>query len=220
MSRKLMVAVGALVWAVLLVCQVAAQETTKEDKEKAAGLPVNLNVKNISLESLKISYTAPVGKLARADAVVDAEMALSGASRNTLSSEGTVKAVISEAVLRQGNKTLKDVINAASSWIVPLLILGVPLYAYAARRIRVYESFIEGAKEGFTIGVRIMPYLVAILVAIGMFRASGAMDSLVWAIRPVVAWAGFPPEALPSSLMRSLSGSAASVHGSSLYSRM
>ena len=93
---------------------------------------------------------------------------------------------------------MKDLINAASSWIVPLLILGVPLYAYAARRIRVYESFIEGAKEGFEIGVRIMPYLVAILVAIGMFRASGAMDWLVWAITPVVSWAGFPAEALPS----------------------
>jgi len=100
---------------------------------------------------------------------------------------------------------MRELANSASNWIVPLLILGVPLYAYAVKRVRVYESFIEGAKEGFTIGVRIMPYLVAILVAVGMFRASGAMDVLVWAIRPVVAWAGFPPEALPSSLMRSLS---------------
>jgi spore maturation protein B len=112
---------------------------------------------------------------------------------------------------------MRDLINAASNWIVPLLILGVPLYAYAARRIRVYESFIEGAKEGFQIGVRIMPYLVAILVAVGMFRASGAMDWLVWSIRPVVAWAGFPPEALPSSLMRSLSGSAAFAMSSEIF---
>ena len=112
---------------------------------------------------------------------------------------------------------MRELANSASNWIVPLLILGVPLYAYAVRRVRVYESFIEGAKEGFTIGVRIMPYLVAILVAIGMFRASGAMDSLVWAIRPVVAWAGFPPEALPSSLMRSLSGSAAFAMSSEIF---
>jgi spore maturation protein B len=112
---------------------------------------------------------------------------------------------------------MRDLINSASSWIVPLLILGVPLYAYAARRIRVYESFIEGAKEGFAIGVRIMPYLVAILVAVGMFRASGAMDWLVWCIRPAVAWAGFPPEALPSSLMRSLSGSAAFAMSSEIF---
>ncbi len=112
---------------------------------------------------------------------------------------------------------MRDLVNAASSWIVPLLILGVPLYAYAARRIRVYESFIEGAKEGFQIGVRIMPYLVAVLVAVGMFRASGAMDWLVWMLRPVVAWAGFPPEALPSSLMRSLSGSAAFAMSSEIF---
>ncbi|HOC19103.1 MAG TPA: nucleoside recognition domain-containing protein [Vicinamibacterales bacterium] len=112
---------------------------------------------------------------------------------------------------------IRDLVNAASSWIVALLILGVPLYAYAAKRIRVYESFIEGAKEGFEIGVRIMPYLVAILVAIGMFRASGAMDWLVWILQPMVAWAGFPVEALPSSLMRSLSGSAAFAMSSEIF---
>ena len=81
----------------------------EDEKEKAAGLPVNLNVKSISLENLKISYTAPAGKLARADAVVDAEMAITGASRNTLSSEGAIKAVVAQAVLREGNRTLKDV---------------------------------------------------------------------------------------------------------------
>ena len=112
---------------------------------------------------------------------------------------------------------MREFANSASNWIVPLLILAVPLYAYAVKRVRVYESFIEGAKEGFTIGVRIMPYLVAILVAIGMFRASGAMDYLVWAIRPVIGWTGFPPEALPSSLMRSLSGSAAFAMSSEIF---
>ncbi|MFA6167405.1 MAG: spore maturation protein [Gemmatimonadaceae bacterium] len=112
---------------------------------------------------------------------------------------------------------MRELANNASNWIVPLLILGVPLYAYAVKRVRVYESFIEGAKEGFTIGVRIMPYLVAILVAIGMFRASGAMDGLVWVIRPVIGWTGFPPEALPSSLMRSLSGSAAFAMSSEIF---
>ncbi len=112
---------------------------------------------------------------------------------------------------------MKDLVNAASNWIVPLLILGVPLYAFAARRIRVYESFIEGAKEGFQIGVRIMPYLVAVLVAIGMFRASGAMEWLVWLLGPIIGWTGFPVEALPSSLMRSLSGSAAFAMSSEIF---
>lgn len=112
---------------------------------------------------------------------------------------------------------MRELANSASNWIVPLLILAVPLYAYAVKRVRVYESFIEGAKEGFTIGVRIMPYLVAILVAIGMFRASGAMDGLAWALRPVVTWTGFPAEAIPSSLMRSLSGSAAFAMSSEIF---
>jgi spore maturation protein B len=103
----------------------------------------------------------------------------------------------------------KDLANSASNWIVPLLIVGILLYAYAARRIKVYESFIEGAKEGFAIGVRIVPYLVGILVAIGMFRASGAMDWLVAAISPSAKLLGFPPEVLPTALMRPLSGSGA-----------
>lgn len=102
---------------------------------------------------------------------------------------------------------MKDFLNAAAHWVVPLLLLGIPLYAYAARKVQVYESFIEGAKEGFWIGVKIIPYLVAILVAIGMFRASGAMDLLVSLLRPLTSLVGFPPEALPVALLRPLSGS-------------
>ncbi len=104
---------------------------------------------------------------------------------------------------------LKTLVAEASNWVVPLLLLGIPLYAYAARRIPVYESFIEGAKEGFAIGVRIVPYLVGILVAIGAFRASGAMDWLVAVLRAPSAAVGVPPEVLPTALMRPLSGSGA-----------
>ncbi|SUZ85386.1 uncharacterized protein METZ01_LOCUS38240, partial [marine metagenome] len=60
----------------------------------------------------------------------------------------------------------------------------------------VYESFVEGAKDGFTIAVRIIPYLVAILVAIGMFRASGALDILLTLLSPILNAVGFPPENL------------------------
>ncbi|MCK5243090.1 spore maturation protein [bacterium] len=102
---------------------------------------------------------------------------------------------------------MKEFLNAASNWVVPLLLLGIPLYAIAVKKIKVYESFIEGAKEGFWIGVKIIPYLVAILVAIGMFRASGAMDLLIALLRPITSWVGFPPEALPIALLRPLSGS-------------
>jgi len=103
----------------------------------------------------------------------------------------------------------KELVASLSNWIVPLIILGIPLYAYAAKRIKVYESFIEGAKEGFQIGVRIIPYLVGILVAIGMFRASGAMDWLVALLSPLTNLASFPAEVLPTALMKPFSGSGA-----------
>lgn len=65
----------------------------------------------------------------------------------------------------------------------------------------------EGAKEGFTIAVRIIPYLVAILVAIGMLRASGALEWMLVGLKPLLSLIGFPPENLPLALMRPLSGS-------------
>jgi spore maturation protein SpmA len=78
------------------------------------------------------------------------------------------------------------------------------------KKVNVYEAFIEGAKDGFKTAITIIPYLVAILVAIGVFRASGAMDMLVDGIRAAVAWMGFDTsfaDALPTALMKPLSGS-------------
>lgn len=78
------------------------------------------------------------------------------------------------------------------------------------KKVNVYEAFIEGAKEGFEIAVKIIPFLVAILVAIGIFRASGAMDLIVKGIASVVAWLGFDTrftDALPTAFMKPLSGS-------------
>ena len=65
-------------------------------------------------------------------------------------------------------------VNEISKYIIPFLLVGIPFYGLVIKKVKVYESFVEGAKDGFTIAVRIIPYLVAILVAIGMFRASGA----------------------------------------------
>ena len=78
-----------------------------------------------------------------------------------------------------------------------------------ARGVRVYESLVAGAREGFDVALRIIPYLVAILVAVGMFQASGALDLLISWISPVVAPLGMPAEALPMALLRPLSGSGA-----------
>jgi spore maturation protein SpmB len=77
------------------------------------------------------------------------------------------------------------------------------------RKVAVYEVFVEGAKEGFQVAIRIIPYLVAILVAVGMFRASGAMGAVVSALGGWTSKIGLPAEALPMALMRPLSGSGA-----------
>ena len=88
--------------------------------------------------------------------------------------------------------------------IISFIVAGI------RRRINVYDTFIEGAKEGFKTAVMIIPYLVAILVAIGMFRASGALDALTGWVESLVAWLGFDTRwvgALPTMLMKPLSGS-------------
>ena len=79
------------------------------------------------------------------------------------------------------------------------------------RGVKVYEEFVEGAKEGFAVAVRIMPYLVAILVAMGMFRAAGGVDFLAAQLKPVLDWIGFPADLLPLALMRPLSGGASTA---------
>ena len=97
-------------------------------------------------------------------------------------------------------------VDAISKLSIPFLLAGFPLYA-VLRRVKVYEEFVEGAKEGFDVAVRIIPYLVAILVAIGMFRAAGGLDFIGRLLKPAMSVIGFPPDLLPLVLMRPLSGS-------------
>jgi len=99
-----------------------------------------------------------------------------------------------------------QVVQTISNWAIPVLLFLIPVFAFI-KKVKVYEVFIEGAKDGFTIAVRIIPYLVAILVAIGMFRASGAMELFVKGVSPVTDLIGMPAEVLPAALMRPLSGS-------------
>ena len=98
--------------------------------------------------------------------------------------------------------------NAVSSWLLPVLIVVMLGYG-VAKRIAVYDVMIEGAKEGFQIAIRIIPFLVAIIVAAGMFRASGLLDALISVTSPVLSALGFPAEALPMAILRPLSGSGA-----------
>ena len=100
----------------------------------------------------------------------------------------------------------RTVINFISILAIPLMIaifLGWGFF----KKVRVYEVFVEGAKDGFHTAIRIIPYLVAMLFAIGIFRASGAMDVLISIITPLTNLIGMPPDALPMALMRPLSGS-------------
>lgn len=97
-------------------------------------------------------------------------------------------------------------LNSLSSWLIPALISGLLIFGYL-RGVRIYETLTEGAKEGFTTAIRIIPFMVAIFVAIGMFRASGAMDILVALLSPVTSAVGMPAEALAMGLLRPLSGS-------------
>ncbi|MBD3410599.1 MAG: nucleoside recognition protein [Ignavibacteriales bacterium] len=101
---------------------------------------------------------------------------------------------------------LKDVVQMASIVAIPLII--VVFVAFGAfKKVKVYETFVEGAKEGFNVAVRIIPYLVAMLMGIGIFRAGGAMEWLIMGLKPLTDLVGMPAEALPMALMRPLSGS-------------
>ncbi len=98
--------------------------------------------------------------------------------------------------------------NTISPWIIPCLMLGLLGFGYF-RSVPVYEVFVDGAKDGFQVAIRIIPYLVAILVAVGMFRSSGAMDLLIQPLGVLTSLIGLPVDALPMAILRPLSGSGA-----------
>jgi spore maturation protein SpmA/spore maturation protein SpmB len=98
--------------------------------------------------------------------------------------------------------------QSISPWIIPGLMIALLGFG-VLRRVPIYEVFVEGAKDGFQVALRIIPYLVAILVAVGMFRASGAMEMMIEPLGQVTRLIGLPPEALPMALLRPLSGSGA-----------
>ncbi len=100
------------------------------------------------------------------------------------------------------------IMEAISVYAIPLIIVGFLVYGMV-KKVRVYESFTDGAKEGFQTAVRIIPFLVAMLAAIGAFRASGAMDLLTNALSPITSKIGMPGEVLPMAFMRPLSGGGA-----------
>jgi spore maturation protein SpmA len=104
------------------------------------------------------------------------------------------------------SNSLKNIIQFLSIVAIPFLIVFFIGYGFI-KKVKVYDQFVDGAKEGFNIAIRILPYLLAILVAIGIFRAGGAMQWLINLLTPLTNLIGMPAEALPMALMRPLSGS-------------
>lgn len=100
----------------------------------------------------------------------------------------------------------KLAVDQVSLLTIPLLFFLIVGYGLI-RRVNVYESFIEGGKEGFGIFLKILPYIVAIFVAIGLFRVSGALDFISEQLKPLTLAIGMPPETVPVALMKPLSGS-------------
>jgi spore maturation protein B len=96
-------------------------------------------------------------------------------------------------------------VSMISAWAIPVMIVFIPLYA-AYRKVPVYESFVEGAKEGFDTAIKIIPHLVGMMVAISIFRASGAMDMLLDWMRPFFNYIGVPTEVLPLAILRPITG--------------
>ncbi|GGI95505.1 spore maturation protein [Alicyclobacillus cellulosilyticus] len=100
---------------------------------------------------------------------------------------------------------MQAVISMVSSWLLPSLIAVILVTGYA-RRLPVYHVFVAGAKGGFAWGVRLIPHLVAMMVAVQVFRASGAMDIMVHGLSPLLHWLHVPPEVAPLGLLRPISG--------------
>lgn len=99
-------------------------------------------------------------------------------------------------------------ITAISIWLIPSLIAFILLYG-TYKKVPTYEAFVEGGKEGIKIAVQLIPFLVGMLVAISVFRASGAMEALVELLSPLLLLIGVPAEVVPLALMRPISGTGA-----------
>ncbi|MTI79354.1 MAG: spore maturation protein [Firmicutes bacterium] len=101
-----------------------------------------------------------------------------------------------------------EIINQISKWAVPFILLVVPSIAFI-KKVPVFETFVEGAEDGFATAIKTIPFLVAMLVAVSVFRASGAMQLMTDLFSPYLSKIGFPAEVLPHAIMRPLSGGAA-----------
>ncbi len=103
---------------------------------------------------------------------------------------------------------INTVITILSAWVIPIFIFTAITYAHV-KGVKVFDTFVEGAKEGFSTAVKLIPFLVAMLVAIGIFRESGGMDILATIVKPIFHRFDIPTDILPLAIMRPVSGSSA-----------
>lgn len=103
---------------------------------------------------------------------------------------------------------MQQLVYELSRWAVPAFLFLIPLYA-ALRGVKVYECFVQGAGEGFNIAIRIIPYLVAMMMAVSIFRQAGVMDLTSRYCKPLFAFFRIPPEIIPLAIMRPFSGGGA-----------
>lgn len=115
-------------------------------------------------------------------------------------------------------ENLKVVAQTINSWVIPAMFVFITAYAYA-KKVKVYETFVEGAREGFNVAVSIIPYLVVILAAIAIFRAGGAMEIIAKGFGTIIPASIFPTDVILLTLIKPLSGSAARSIMLDIFSR-
>ncbi|TCS84099.1 spore maturation protein [Tepidibacillus fermentans] len=113
---------------------------------------------------------------------------------------------------------MQSVITSISMWIIPGIISLIMVFAIW-NRVRVYETFVEGAKDGFSTAIQIMPHLVGMMVAITIFQESGALQFIINLIKPIFDWLHFPTEVFPLAIMKPLSGTGSLAIATDLIAR-
>ncbi|WP_044640281.1 spore maturation protein [Risungbinella massiliensis] len=107
-------------------------------------------------------------------------------------------------------------ISTISGWMIPAIIVLIPLYAIF-RKIPVYDSFVEGAKEGFPTAIQLIPHLVGMMVAVAIFRDSGALKLFLQLLEPLATWLHIPSEVLPIGMLRPISGTGSLAFVESIF---
>ncbi len=165
-------------------------------ERSAAAFPEGAKVEESDLDEIEVPETHEAKSLSRWGVAL------------MLAVGAWVAAMIARDLIAAEGDPWDAMLAIFNTWLMPLLAVGIVLFALSTR-VKVYDSLVEGAREGFQIVIMIIPFLVAILVAIGVFRASGALDIVLAAIAPVTSLIGFPAEALPMAIMRPLSAQGA-----------